>query len=109
MLAVAGDSGTMRRRLSGTVADGRVHGKTGTLRDVRALTATAPDGASTDLHVAVLANDIGDYGDVLAARRLADVLALAAAAHVHGCARPVRGRTGAPEAPELLICPRTGR
>lgn len=56
-LAVAGEEGTLRRRLRGTVAEGRFLGKSGTLDDVTALAGTVegPDGEAV-YHVAAMAN-----------------------------------------------------
>ncbi|MEX0868981.1 MAG: D-alanyl-D-alanine carboxypeptidase/D-alanyl-D-alanine-endopeptidase [Nitriliruptoraceae bacterium] len=56
-LAVAGESGTLRRRLTGSVAEGRFQGKTGSLRDVMAISG-AIDGSTRRLHVAVIINDV---------------------------------------------------
>lgn len=103
--AVAGESGTMRARLAGTQAAGRVHAKTGTLRDVRSLAGTvpAPDGA--DHHFAVITQGLESYADIAAARRLADVTALALVVEQDGC----RGRVAVPDrrpgrSPEALLC-----
>lgn len=106
MLPIAGRTGTMAGRLTGTQAVGRVHAKTGTLRDVRALAATVPGRDGHDHHVVVLANALRSYDDVLAARRLADVLALAVVAAEDGCRRPLRAPEGARERrpPEHRIC-----
>jgi D-alanyl-D-alanine carboxypeptidase/D-alanyl-D-alanine-endopeptidase (penicillin-binding protein 4) len=104
LLPVAGRTGTMAGRLTGTQAVGRVHAKTGTLRDVRALAATVPGRGGHDHHVAVLANDLPTDGDAAAARRLADVLAIAVVAADDGCRGPVRAPGGDGRRPEQAIC-----
>jgi D-alanyl-D-alanine carboxypeptidase/D-alanyl-D-alanine-endopeptidase (penicillin-binding protein 4) len=103
--ATAGESGTMTRRLQGTQAEGRVHAKTGTLRDVRSLAGTVPGTGGDDHHFAVLANDLGRYPDVIAARRLADVMALALVVEQDGCRGPIVVADRRPaRSPEALIC-----
>lgn len=110
LLPVAGRTGTVAGRLTGTQAVGRVHAKTGTLRDVRALAATVPGRGGHDHHIAVLANDVPTYDDAAAARRLADVLAIAVVAAEYGCRGPVRVREGTDRrAPEHGICGAPGR
>lgn len=86
LMAVTGESGTLRDRLRGTPASGRFEGKTGTLRDVTSLTGAvvAADGAR--YHLAVLAEDaVG--GGRWAARVLMDELILALVADVDACER----------------------
>lgn len=63
LLAVAGDSGTLRRWLRGTPAEGRLRGKTGSLADVRALSGVVvgPDGDR--YHFAVLGNGLDHDGN----------------------------------------------
>jgi len=58
-LSVAGRAGTLRRRLDEPLLRGRIRGKTGTIRGVRALAgyATRPDG--TTLSFALLVNGAG--------------------------------------------------
>jgi len=103
--ATAGESGTMARRLQGTQAEGRVHAKTGTLRDVRSLAGTVPGAGGDDHHFAVLANDLGRYTDITAARRLADVMALALVVEQDGCQGPIAVADRRPaRSPEALIC-----
>lgn len=107
LLPVAGRSGTLAGRLTGTIAEGRVHAKTGTLRDARALAGTVPGRrGAADHHFAVLANGLAGTGPV-AARRLADVLALALVADQDGCRGRVipPERTGRRRTPEWRICP----
>lgn len=63
LMAVAGDSGTLRRRLRGTPAESRLRGKTGSLADVRALSGVVvgPDGDR--YHFAVLGNGLDHDGN----------------------------------------------
>jgi serine-type D-Ala-D-Ala carboxypeptidase/endopeptidase (penicillin-binding protein 4) len=93
--AVTGESGTLRTRLAGTPAAGRFLGKTGTLRDVAALTGqvVAPDvdpreaagAAERRFHLAVLVN--GAEGAALGvARAVTDETILALVAELDGCA-----------------------
>lgn len=70
--SVAGVDGTMRRRLAGTIADGRFLGKTGTLDDVRSLVGTVQGPDGTRYHLAVVANG----GEVWRSVTLADQLIL---------------------------------
>jgi D-alanyl-D-alanine carboxypeptidase/D-alanyl-D-alanine-endopeptidase (penicillin-binding protein 4) len=107
MLATAGEPGTMRLRLARTQAEGRVHAKTGTLRDVRAMAGTVPGSGARDYHFAVFANDLGPYADIAAARRLADVMALALVVKQDGCDGPIPvPDTNKARAPEAVICGR---
>ncbi len=75
LMAVAGESGTLRRRWVGTDGEGRIRGKTGHLRDVTALVAHVEGGPSHQL--AVLAQ--GPWEGLAAARELTDLLAEALA------------------------------
>jgi serine-type D-Ala-D-Ala carboxypeptidase/endopeptidase (penicillin-binding protein 4) len=108
--STAGESGTLRSRLAGTQAKGRVHAKTGTLHDVRTLAGTVPGPGGRDHHFAVLANDLDAYSDIAAARRLADVMALALVVEQDGCDGPIpvpdANKAGAPEA---VLCGRRKR
>lgn len=102
LMAVSGRSGTLRRRLLGTVAEGRLAGKTGSLRDTRSLSGTVvgPDG--NRYHFAVIANGLRGESVALA-RELQDALALALAEDLYGCERVIvePGQTaGATPAPE---------
>lgn len=106
LLAVAGESGTMRRRLVDTPARGRVLAKTGTLRDVRAMAGTVPGAEGGDQHFAVLANDLDGWSDTVAARRLADVVALALVVSQDGCDTAVVVPDAKPKkTPEAVLCP----
>jgi hypothetical protein len=62
-----------------------------------------------DHHLAVLANDVTNAGATTAARRLADVLALALVADQDGCRRPIRPPDGGTSrrTPERRICTQT--
>lgn len=55
-LAVAGQSGTMRRRLVGSSAEGRARAKTGTLRDVTSLAGQVETLEGRTLSFAILTN-----------------------------------------------------
>ena len=85
LMAVMGESGTLRERLRGTVAAGRFHGKTGTLRDVTALSGMVTDADGGRYHLAVVANDAQGQGRWVA-RQLMDELILQLSADVAGCA-----------------------
>lgn len=82
--AVAGQSGTLRGRLSHTMARGALHGKTGTLRDVRAL-AGSVHGPHGRWHFAVLGNHL-DASRIHAVRSFSDDLAVVLARHTRACA-----------------------
>lgn len=84
LMAVMGETGTLRQRLRGTVAEGRFRGKTGTLRDVTALSGAVIGDDGTRYHLAVLANDADGPGRWVA-RELMDELALQVSAAVEGC------------------------
>jgi serine-type D-Ala-D-Ala carboxypeptidase/endopeptidase (penicillin-binding protein 4) len=92
--AVAGRSGTLDGRLRGTPAEGRLLGKTGTLRDVAALTGQViaadadPEGAARPderrYHITVLGNEADGVGRGVT-RALVDEIALALVADLDGC------------------------
>ncbi|MEX0952520.1 MAG: D-alanyl-D-alanine carboxypeptidase/D-alanyl-D-alanine-endopeptidase [Nitriliruptoraceae bacterium] len=84
LLAQMGQSGTLRNRLRDTVADGVFHGKTGSLRDVMAISGVAvgPDGQRH--HVAMVANDAMD-ADRWVARAAMDEVILLLSADLHAC------------------------
>ena len=84
LMAVMGETGTLRQRLRGTVAQGRFRGKTGTLRDVTALSGAVIGDDGTRYHLAVLANEADGPGRWVA-RELMDELALQLSAEVEGC------------------------
>jgi D-alanyl-D-alanine carboxypeptidase/D-alanyl-D-alanine-endopeptidase (penicillin-binding protein 4) len=73
LMAVAGETGTLRARLVGTVAEHRLHGKTGTLRRVRCLEGSVAGPRGARIHVAVIGNDLDPAG-VRAVRALQDAL-----------------------------------
>jgi D-alanyl-D-alanine carboxypeptidase/D-alanyl-D-alanine-endopeptidase (penicillin-binding protein 4) len=70
--AIAGEDGTLRRRLRDTIADGRFRGKTGTLNDVRALVGAVQGPNGQRFHLAI----IGNGGEVWRATTLADQMIL---------------------------------
>lgn len=88
LLAVAGRSGTLERRLVDTPAAGALRGKTGSLEDLTALVGSVrgPDGAQHDL--AVLVRHPEDRKHV--ASTLVDELVLAVAEAQRGCTRRPR-------------------
>lgn len=97
LMAVAGRSGTLRRRLLGTVAEGRVRGKTGTLPDVRSIAGAVLGPGTTRYHVAVVGNGLAGAGtDTI--RGLQDAVILVLAEDLYGCVR-VEVPQPAPPAP----------
>ena len=82
--AVAGESGTLRRRLRGTPVEGRLYGKTGTLNDVTGLTGAVVGDDGDRYHLAVVGNAAAAE-DRWVARAVMDELALVLAADVQGC------------------------
>ncbi len=55
-LPVAGESGTLRKRMRGTAAEGKVRAKTGTLNEVSALAGFARSASGEDLTFAFIIN-----------------------------------------------------
>lgn len=87
--AVAGRSGTLEDRLVGTIAEGRLHGKTGTLTDVRALAGSVEGPGGERVHLAVVANGLDDRAFTRAGA-LADELAIRIVAELYDCRRAGR-------------------
>jgi D-alanyl-D-alanine carboxypeptidase/D-alanyl-D-alanine-endopeptidase (penicillin-binding protein 4) len=84
LMAEMGESGTLSERLTGTVAQGRFVGKTGTLRDVTALMgAILDEQGEPRYHLAVLAN--ADSQSRWISRVLADELIQRLIADIDGC------------------------
>lgn len=96
LMAVAGRSGTLEERLAGTVAEGVLRGKTGSLDDVTTLVGSVygPDGRHHDLAV-LLSHAEADQS---VARALVDEVVLAVAEEQRGCVRR-RGRPRCPARP----------
>lgn len=82
--AVAGRSGTLRTRMEQTVAQGRVRGKTGYLRDSRALAAVASGGQGRRAAFAVIGNDLDSEGQQAVQVRT-DLVAIALVQRLRGC------------------------
>lgn len=62
-MAIAGVDGTLRRRMKGTAAEGNAHAKTGTLRNVSALTGfvTTRDGEMLCFTILMNGSNVGAY------------------------------------------------
>lgn len=112
LMAVAGESGTLRQRYRGTPAEGTLYGKTGALKDVRSLAGSVDgpaDGSDDDspyrYHFAVVGSDLTGP-EIGRARRLMDLVVLTLAAEQHGCDgwRPAAPGDADP-APEDMVCP----
>jgi len=74
-LAVAGVSGTMRRRLAGTDGEGRIHAKTGTMGSITSLAGVVDGHDGSVVRFAIIAND----GNANGSKYLEDRLTLAMA------------------------------
>ena len=83
LMAVMGESGTLSSRLSGTVAAGVFEGKTGTLRDVSALSGAVVGSDGRRYHLAVIANAQGQARWL--SRAFVDELVVLLAADLRGC------------------------
>ena len=83
LMAVMGESGTLRSRLTNSVATGRFVGKTGTLRDVTALTGAVVGDNGRRYHLAVIANADGQARWL--SRTFVDELIVLLSADVRGC------------------------
>jgi serine-type D-Ala-D-Ala carboxypeptidase/endopeptidase (penicillin-binding protein 4) len=106
LMAVTGESGTLRQRLRGTPASGRFLGKTGTLRDVTSLAGMVVGDDGQRFHLAVLANE-ATGADRWTARALMDELILALVAEVQSCAiGPAPGAEAGPLGvpPSVVAC-----
>jgi serine-type D-Ala-D-Ala carboxypeptidase/endopeptidase (penicillin-binding protein 4) len=106
LMAVSGESGTLRQRLRGTPAAGRFLGKTGTLRDVTSLAGMVVGDDGGRYHLAVVANE-APGADRWTARALMDELVLALVADVQGCAiGPAPGTEAGPLGvpPSVVAC-----
>ncbi|MFO7778485.1 MAG: D-alanyl-D-alanine carboxypeptidase/D-alanyl-D-alanine-endopeptidase [Nitriliruptoraceae bacterium] len=83
LMAVMGESGTLASRLDNTVADGWFLGKTGTLRDVAALTGAVVGDDGRRYHLAVIANADGQARWL--SRTFVDEVIVLLSADVRGC------------------------
>ncbi|HEX2849475.1 MAG TPA: D-alanyl-D-alanine carboxypeptidase, partial [Acidimicrobiales bacterium] len=77
-LPVAARSGTLRKRMAGTPAEGRVRAKTGTLDHVASLAGFVDRAGAAPIEFALIANDLPDR--TATGRALQDRVALALAA-----------------------------
>jgi D-alanyl-D-alanine carboxypeptidase/D-alanyl-D-alanine-endopeptidase (penicillin-binding protein 4) len=98
LMAVTGDSGTLRGRLRGTPAHGRFAGKTGTLEDVVSLVGTVHGHDGRTYHLAVLVNGPGGTAWRSHARLFFDEIVLLLTEDLYGCQRTVH--EPAPDAPQ---------
>jgi serine-type D-Ala-D-Ala carboxypeptidase/endopeptidase (penicillin-binding protein 4) len=106
LMAVTGESGTLRQRLRGTPAAGRFLGKTGTLRDVTSLAGMVVGDDGERFHLAVIANE-ANGADRWTARALMDELILTLVAEVQSCAiGPAPGAEAGPLGvpPSVVAC-----
>jgi serine-type D-Ala-D-Ala carboxypeptidase/endopeptidase (penicillin-binding protein 4) len=83
LMAVMGESGTLQSRLANSVAAGRFLGKTGTLRDVTALTGAVVGEDGRRYHLAVIANADGQARWL--SRTFVDEVIVLLSADVRGC------------------------
>jgi serine-type D-Ala-D-Ala carboxypeptidase/endopeptidase (penicillin-binding protein 4) len=84
LLAASGESGTLRGRLVGSIAQHRLRGKTGTLNDVRALAGIVVGDGGTRYRFVVTGNEL-DTSGVHAVRALQDRVVLTLSAEARGC------------------------
>ena len=84
LMAVAGEPGTLSRRLRATPAHGRLLAKTGSLRDVMSLSGFVRGDEGERYHVAVVANDATGT-DRTVVRALTDDLALLLTSDLLAC------------------------
>ncbi|MPZ71759.1 MAG: hypothetical protein GEU74_00780 [Nitriliruptorales bacterium] len=104
LLAVSGVRGTLKSRLRGTVAQQRVYGKTGSLRDVSALVGTVVGTRRRTVHFAVVGNHLRSTA---ALRSLTDKAVLVMAEELQDCRRvprPRPRRKNARPRPPRLVC-----
>jgi serine-type D-Ala-D-Ala carboxypeptidase/endopeptidase (penicillin-binding protein 4) len=103
LLAVSASSGTLRYRLRDTVAAQRVYGKTGSLRDVVALTGTVVGPAGRHLHFTVTGNGLGSTAPM---RALTDRAVRVMAEELYGCrkVRPPAKPGKRKQPPARLVC-----
>jgi len=90
-LPVAGESGTLRKRMKGTAAEGKVRAKTGTLNEVSALAGFARAASGEDLTFAFIIN-----GSLPTALTLSDQVAVALAEYGKGVSLDALGPASAP-------------
>lgn len=91
LMAIAGRTGTLRRRLRGTPAAGVLRAKTGTLADVTAMAGFVETPSGDRYHLAVIGNGL-TRRERNTVRQLQDDIVLRLVDGVRGCDRPPRPR-----------------
>ena len=107
LLARSANSGTLRYRFRDTVAAQRVYGKTGSLRDVGALTGTVVGPAGRHLHFTITGNRLSSPAQM---RALTDRAVLVMTEELYGCrrvrppAKPAKPGKKSKRPPARLVC-----
>lgn len=106
LLAVTGNRGTLRSRLVGTVAQNRVYGKTGSLRDVSALVGTVAGTENRVVHFAIVGNSLTSTYRM---RVVTDRTILAIAEEIQDCRRVSRPPKVTGKGKNKKVTPRPSR